>query len=69
MRPLALIPALLVLLWAKSATAQDVVERDDWAHLFADAGVTGTIVIVDERPEESIARAILREIGALERAG
>lgn len=50
-RPIALVAlvALVALMaWATGATAAERV-RADWARLFEDAGVTGTLMVVDER--------------------
>lgn len=49
MRLAARLIALAILMaWAAGATAADRV-RTDWARLFEDAGVTGTLLVVDER--------------------
>lgn len=44
------IPVLILALlaWSGAATAT-AAPRDDWARLFEDAGVTGTLLVVDER--------------------
>lgn len=42
--------AALLLIWIASASvAQAWQERPDWAQFFLDAGVTGTIAVIDER--------------------
>ena len=38
---------------AAPAAALEMKERPDWAHFFSDAGVAGTIIVVDERSNES----------------
>lgn len=50
MRLAARLIALAALMaWAAGATAATAAPRDDWAPLFEDAGVTGTLLVVDER--------------------
>jgi len=48
------IATLFFLSFFATASAQSWMERLDWASFFADAGVKGTIVIVDERVKENL---------------
>ncbi len=58
--PFARVLALVLLLTsATGAVAADGPPREDWARLFEDAGVTGTLLVVDERAVDG--RAIERD--------
>jgi len=45
--------ALLGLLWATSATAQDMLNRDDLLNVFEAHGATGTFVLLDRQANQT----------------
>ncbi len=54
MRLQVLAMVILVFQAASAAASEVIEERDDWAAFFSDAGVTGTIAVIDEREEGAV---------------